>query len=725
MIYVFINILIGVILIFQSFRVDRLSNKHQSSSNLVNLVLFSSVVFFFMALTVFLTLKGTRQFALIAGRTTFMLMGWLSVSCCDYLLLYPNHNKTGFMRFLKGILYIAALYIVFFAPNGINLFEYSSTGFDIVSGLAIGGKFGYSLRLTWLNIYNLIYRGIFPGFISLMILVRAENSETKLMKQNIISNVLGVMLSWVAFWYLSNCALYMPYIMAIAPVGYLPMLYIFIRTNNNDEVTDVRGVMRACVRFMLRFAIPVLIIGGGFILIQDLKNVDSLLFSGALLAIVLAVVLFETMMHKKFGKSELFRAKRYAESFEQDITALDFSRSPQEITGDVFRIFKKYLGTTSMKIVMDDGTGHISVVYSSDDNTNVEIPFEHATGDAIMNAHRQVIFREQITRNSALSTIKGKLSTLFNQTNSDALIMLNEGRNFIGLILLGPKASGNIYSEYDFDVFNKYYSNLFVVGYYVKNIMNESVVGTVNREIRMSGQIITSIQENMDLIKSKKVDAGYLMIPAHNIGGEFVDMIRLTDTRHIFIIGALSGKGIAASMSMVILKSIIRTYLAETTDFKKLVAKVNVFIRDSLPKGTFFAGIFGLLDFNNDTLYYINCGSPALYVYTRAYNNVIEVQGEGHILGFVKDVTPLLKVKKVKLAEGDIIMSVTDGILDTKSLRGDIFGKARTQTALMDNSGYPAEKMTKFAYEVLVDFASKELENDVTMLVIKYLGNKA
>ena len=178
-------------------------------------------------------------------------------------------------------------------------------------------------------------------------------------------------------------------------------------------------------------------------------------------------------------------------------------------------------------------------------------------------------------------------------------------------------------------------------------------------------------------------------------------------------------------MSMVILKSIIRTYLAETTDFKKLVAKVNVFIRDSLPKGTFFAGIFGLLDFNNDTLYYINCGSPALYVYTRAYNNVIEVQGEGHILGFVKDVTPLLKVKKVKLAEGDIIMSVTDGILDTKSLRGDIFGKARTQTALMDNSGYPAEKMTKFAYEVLVDFASKELENDVTMLVIKYLGNKA
>ena len=255
--------------------------------------------------------------------------------------------------------------------------------------------------------------------------------------------------------------------------------------------------------------------------------------------------------------------------------------------------------------------------------------------------------------------------------------------------------------------------------------MNEAVVGTVNREIRMSGQIITSIQENMDLIKSKKIDAGYLMVPAHNIGGEFVDMIRLTDTRHIFVIGALSGKGIAASMGMVILKSIIRTFLSETTDFKLLVAKVNTFIRENLPKGTFFAGTFGILDFNTDTMYYINCGIPALLVYTRAYNNVIEVQGEGHILGFVKDVAPYIKVKKVKLSEGDIVMIVTDGIIDTKSLRGDIFGKTRTQNALMENSGYPAEKMAKFTYDALVEFTSKELENDITMLVMKYLGNQA
>lgn len=724
MIYCFINIFIGAVLVFQSFRADRQSTKNQSSSSLVNMILFSSMVFFSMGITVLLTLKGTKQFALISGRFSYMLMGWLSVFCVNYLLVFPDRAKTGFMKFFQVVLFILALYFSFIVPNGVNGVEFVNGEFNIITGKVFTGKFGSEFKVTWLAAYSFIFRFAIPAFVSIMVLVRAEHLDNRLLKQNVIANVAGVVLSWAAFLYIKNASLYMPFIYSLAPVGFLPMLYTFIRTNDNDEVHDYHSIIRGLIRFLVSFAIPVAIVGFAFIMLAELKESNTLAFQLSLVGVVSVVVALVTFIHVKFGNSVIFRAKRYAENFEKDITVLDFTRSPQEITDDVFKIFKKYLGTSTMKIVMDDGTGHISAVYSSDGDTSMEIPFDHATGDAIMNAHRQVIFREQITRRGTLAAIKGKLLTLFNQTNTDAIIMLNEGRNFIGLILLGPKASGNIYSEYDFEVFNRFYSNLFVVGYYVKNIMNESVVGTVNREIRMSGQIITSIQENMDLIKSKKVDAGYLMIPAHNIGGEFVDMIRLTDTRHIFIIGALSGKGIAASMGMVILKSIIRTFLAETTDFKKLVAKVNVFIRDSLPKGTFFAGIFGLLDFNNDTLYYINCGSPALYVYTRAYNNVIEVQGEGHILGFVKDISPLLKVKKVKLAEGDIIMSVTDGILDTKSLRGDIFGKSRTQTAFMDNSTYPAEKMTKFAYEVLTDFASKELENDVTMLVIKYLGNR-
>ena len=299
---------------------------------------------------------------------------------------------------------------------------------------------------------------------------------------------------------------------------------------------------------------------------------------------------------------------------------------------------------------------------------------------------------------------------------------MNEGHNIFGIITLGRKASGDHYKEYDYNVFVKLYSYFFVFGYYMRNISNKDVLSVVNREIKMSSQIITSIQENIDHVKTPKVDIGYLMVPAHNIGGEFIDMIRLTETRHLFVVGDLSGKGIAASMNMVILKSIIRSYLAEVHDFKQLVVKLNTFVRDSLPKGTIFAGLFALIDFETDTMYYINCGVPALMMYTQVYNNVIEIQGSGHILGFVKDLSPYISVKTTKLNHGDIIMACTDGLIQSHSLRGEQFGKERVQQAVLDNSTYPAQRMAQFTFDGLVKFMSKEMEDDVSILVIKYEG---
>lgn len=727
MIFVVINILVCAALVYASFHCDRSQKGSQTSGSLVNLLLLFAVIFFFMAMTILLCSKNYHSFALLAGRITYLLTGWFSVLLCCYLLLFPDYRRGRAMGFFQLAFFALAVYIIFFAPGGFESVSLSENGaLQIGSEVMLKkGPLSSVFPVSWLAFYNILYRGIVPAFVSVMVLVRAENAGSKLRQQNMVQNVLGVAVSWALFWYLEKSAEVMPVVNNFMQAGFIPAIYFFIHANTNDEISDGKMIFMSIVRFVIGFIVPVAICAGLYMLILPLHGINMLLFEVAMYLAVVLVLAAGILFRSKFKNSELFRKKKYSENFEKDITSIDFNLDSSEITGSVFKIFKKYAESSSMTILIDDGTGSMVTVYSSESGSSFNIPVDQPMVDVLMNNHLQVIFREFAQKSNSVVQIKDRILEIMDKSNSDVMIMLNEGRQFIGLILLGKKISGNIYSEYDYEVFNKFYSNLFVVGYYVKNIMNEAVVGTVNREIRMSGQIITSIQENMDLIKSKKVDAGYLMTPARSIGGEFVDMIRLTDTRHIFVIGALSGKGIAASMGMVILKSIIRTFLTETTDFKTLVAKVNVFIRESLPRGTFFAGTFGLLDFATDTMYYINCGIPALFVYTRAYNNVIEIQGEGHILGFVKDVAPFLKVKKTKLSEGDIVMIVTDGILDTKSLRGDIFGKTRTQTALMENSMYPAEKMARFTYDALAEFTSKEMENDVTILVMKYLGNQA
>ena len=93
----------------------------------------------------------------------------------------------------------------------------------------------------------------------------------------------------------------------------------------------------------------------------------------------------------------------------------------------------------------------------------------------------------------------------------------------------------------------------------------------------------------------------------------------------------------------------------------------------------------------------------------------------GRVLGFVKNVASLVKVRKVKLNPGDMILTCTDGLLEGKSIRGEKFGKDRVQRSIMDNLSFPSDKMGQFLFQELSDFTSKELEDDVSVVAIKYL----
>ena len=169
---------------------------------------------------------------------------------------------------------------------------------------------------------------------------------------------------------------------------------------------------------------------------------------------------------------------------------------------------------------------------------------------------------------------------------------------------------------------------------------------------------------------------------------------------------------------------ILRSFLVEIHDFKELVQRINHFIRFNLPRGTYFAGVFALLDLGDNIMYYINCGVPTLMLYTQSYNNVIEIQGDGRVLGFVPDIGPYLKVKKIKLNPGDLVFACTEGMIESLSLRGEAFGKARIQRSIMDNLSYSSNKIIQFTCENLKEFTSKEQEADITCLAMKVFADK-
>lgn len=724
MIFVILNVFAFAVMLVLSLSIDKSNKFNKNTAVLVNLILFLASIFLIMAASVALCLWGPFQISLLFGRLVYTLVAWFSLAMCVYALIYPHQRKHISVKIFQWLLSFVAFYLMFIQRRGFYGMQADRTGFlDIKSGEVFNKALINFTSMTWFDFYKQVFFFVIPFFAFIMILVRAENEKNRLLRQAHLLNALGMICTWLVLLFIELSTPVQSMMQTLIPLAFIPEVLLFVKSNETEDVWDFSLIGRTSSRIMLNDIFPAAVLGFIFSLIYPvfikLPALTVLIYCAS--ATVVAVIWM--LMGKLFSKHGFLKDSRYAPRLEKELAELSYEESPLEITNKVFNFFKTNVDVSSMKIMIDSGNNNFETIYSSN-SENLTCKLDSEIFDTLLNMKHTVVFREFVNRNTSIIPIKSQLLKFLDDSNSDAFIILNEGRQIIGLICLGKKNNQNSFTEYDYNAFNQIYSNLFVIAYYVKNIMNEDVVGTVNREIRMSGQIITSIQENMDKIKNPKVDAGYAMIPAHNIGGEFVDMIRLTDTRYMLIVGALNGKGIAASMSMVILKSIIRTFLAETKDFKMLVEKVNVFIRESLPKGTFFAGTFALLDFTSDTLYYINCGTPALFLYTRAYNNVIEIQGEGHILGFVKDISSYIKVKKVKLAPGDIVLSCTDGLIETKSLRGEEFGRSRIQNAILENLTYPAQKMAQFTYDALANFTSKEIEDDITILFLKYLGEK-
>ncbi|MCQ2982993.1 MAG: serine/threonine-protein phosphatase [Treponemataceae bacterium] len=717
MIYLIINLVIAAALITFSSVADVNAGEIKSRT-LINFALILSVTTLLNSLCIVLSFWNNPQLVSLFGRLEYFLIGVTSIQYSFFLIRYPYFKRNAGLSVLQWIMYALAAYITF---STFNVVTYSP-----VTGMSVqAADFMEYMNLNWYGAYMLATQILIPAFAVLSLLLRLEVTKERMLRQNMFLLIGITATGWGVYYLVFVLAVrYIPGYTLLFPILPAALAYFAFSIVNRQSNFELRTVVRRVGSFILYYAVPGVMVGLLVAWFQRYRYNNFplyvVLLAGVTFIAYALIYGFDRWLHRsRDANVERF----YEVPFENALSAIDYDDENLDLSQTVVSIFRKYIKCHSIEIMLENTAEEALETFYTTGGRNHRIPLSSKILDAALNENRTVIFRDHVENHYRLPTVKKELLELFRDTNSEVLILLQEGRHIFGAILLGEHVLGNDYNDYEYNVFTRLYSYFFVIGYYLRNKQNEEVVGTVNREISMSGQIIQSIQENLDFINNPKVDVGYLSIAAHNLGGEYYDFIRLTDTKHIVVLGDISGKGINASMSTVILKSIVRTYLAETRDFKQLVLKVNSFIRNNLPKGTFFAGVFALIDFEENAMYYINCGIPALFMYNPQFNNIVEIQGEGRVLGFVRQLRKLVKVRKIDLVPGNVLLATTDGLLEGHSIRGESFGRERVQRSLMSNMGFPASKICEFLHQELLDFTSQELEDDVSIIAIKVLNS--
>jgi len=464
---------------------------------------------------------------------------------------------------------------------------------------------------------------------------------------------------------------------------------------------------------------------GAFIgLLVLLGGVSPLIpIAGTLVAFLVSDRLARSLSGRRLER--LSARRSFGEELESALVHIDLSKGRDFVLRELYSLLSEAFNFKDFVALIEDDRGALRTIYSSTEDHRASLEKGEPLLERLERSDVTVLMRSEALADSSYAEFQEPLLALFDSLGAEALVLAREGKHIIGAFALGTRKSGGEYTDYDYETLKAIYGKLFVVAFYLRNIARESIVYTVDRELALSDQVIRFALENVAPVDSPKADTAWTTKSTRSLGGDFVDFVRIADERWFFVLGDISGKGLSASMNMLILKSMIRTFLKVEKDFTGLVSRINDFIRENLPRGCFFAGVFGYFDLERGSLYFINCGAPAILFYSPNFDAFIEVQGQGKVLGFARDIRPYLKPRKLALPPGSALVISTDGVIDGVNIRGERFGKERLIRSARERLGKSAREIADGTIGDLLSFTEQKQEDDITLLIMKIAQRSA
>ncbi len=562
------------------------------------------------------------------------------------------------------------------------------------------------------------YAFILPGASLLILTMRALIVKDNVVRFQLV--MIACMYITIIFFYVilvfgGNYNHSLNYLFSFVTLYVLLVLY---RISLVNHVLSLKKAIKALRNFFWEYMFFAVFVTLAFILFFEALQINTILFSILGLSTIFILFFVQASIRKK-NKATYIRdtAEVTLGSFFSNI---DYSKNKEILFTSFTDMLTEVFDTSAIDFFVVEGD-NLHVTYSTRNIDVGQISLRSKLFSTICASEVPVISKTSFYENRIFNDVQTEMEKLFEYCQSSAMIIIHGERSIIGLISFAEKKRSIDYSEHDQDLIRYFYSNFFVFGYYLKISSQETLMNVIRREIEFSGEVTESIYKNIDKIEHSTIELGYISRSLRNLGGDFIDLIRLTQDRHMLVVGDVSGRGLNASMCMIILKSFIRTFLSESDDFIGLLYKLNSFIKHNLPRGTFFAGTFMIFDNSNNMLYYVNCGVPGIFLFTKTYNNVIEIQGDGKVLGFIDNRDDFLTVKKIQLNEGDIVLTCSDGVTESLSLRGEEYGKRRIKTLLHDNKLFPAQNICSFLLDDLQSFTAKGISDDISILTLKIL----
>jgi phosphoserine phosphatase RsbU/P len=203
-----------------------------------------------------------------------------------------------------------------------------------------------------------------------------------------------------------------------------------------------------------------------------------------------------------------------------------------------------------------------------------------------------------------------------------------------------------------------------------ESLRQEALKKELELAARMQGLLIP---DNDQMPKNPKVIVTGFYFPHYEVGGDYYDCIKLSETKTGFCIADVSGKGMSAAILMSNFQASLRALFTYDINLEALINKLNSIVVVNAAGEKFITFFVARYDHQSGVLEYINAAHNPPVLYNTVTGEVHHLHASCVGLGMLDEI-PLVEKSEILITDYSKIVCYTDGLSELKGSDGKDIG---------------------------------------------------
>jgi serine phosphatase RsbU (regulator of sigma subunit) len=289
-----------------------------------------------------------------------------------------------------------------------------------------------------------------------------------------------------------------------------------------------------------------------------------------------------------------------------------------------------------------------------------------------------------------------------------------------GAMNFGEKASGKAYSDEDIDLLKTLASQASIAFENARLQKEQISKQKIEEELQIARRIqMGLLPSTINSIEGLEIDGTY--IPAKVIGGDFYDVIHISDKKLLIVVADVSGKGIPAALYMSKVQAMIQFAAKIFQSPKEILTEVNKQIYDKIERKSFITSVIALFDLEEMKVKICRAGHNPVIYSSNGSLRVLKNKGMGLGLEADKLFTSQLEETEIDIKDESIFLFYSDGLTEAMNSKRDEYGTERVFDILKDHKLTSINKIKENILKSVSAFRGEAEQNDdITFVITKF-----